>query len=84
MTGYRLRDVDLTPKRVYFFLEMLPPPPIGVENGIKGSSAVFSGADAIVLDGEASAKIGNQTFRLVCRCGRLFDFPDGPGYQKIL
>jgi hypothetical protein len=84
MNGYRLRDGDLTPKRDDFFLEMLPPPPIGVEIGFEGSAAVFGGADAILLDGETPAKIGNQTFRLVCRRGRLFDFPDGPGHQQIL
>jgi hypothetical protein len=84
MTDYRLHDDDLASKRVYFFLEMQHPPPVGIEIGFQRSSAVFSGADAILLDGEASAKIGDQTFRLVCRRGRLFDFPDGPGYQQIL
>jgi hypothetical protein len=84
MTDYRLHDGNLTPKSVYFYLEMQHPPPVGIDIGFQRSTTVFGGADAILLDGEAPAKIGNQTFRLVCGRGRLFDFPDGPGYQQIL
>jgi hypothetical protein len=36
------------------------------------------------LNGEASAKIGNQACRFVYCCGRVFDFLDGPGCQEIL
>ena len=69
MADHRLRDRDLAPKPVYLIFEVRCPSPLGGEIRFQGSPAVFSGADAILLDGEASAKIGNQTFRLVCRCG---------------
>jgi hypothetical protein len=67
MAKHCLSDRDLAPKPVYLIFKVSRPSPVNSEIRLEGPPAVFNSADAILLDGKASAKIGNQVIRFVYR-----------------